>query len=58
MDQYNVNILMNLLRFETGSPCIVQANPELAMPLPQPPNYWDYRHVLPGLSLIFLFLHR
>lgn len=58
MDQYDVNILMNLLRFETGSPCIVQANPELAMPLPQPPNFWDYRHVPLGLSLFFLFLNR
>lgn len=31
--------LNELLRFEIRSPCIVQANPELAMPLPQPPNY-------------------
>jgi hypothetical protein len=40
---------------KTGSPYVAQAGLQLAVLLPQPPKFWDYRHVPPCLAMLLSF---
>jgi hypothetical protein len=49
-----LKLLIKLIYLQKGSCYVAQAGLEFKILLPQPPDCWDYRHVLPLLTRIIL----
>jgi hypothetical protein len=42
--------------FEAESPYVAQDSPKLSILLPQPPGYWDYRHIQSDPATFIFFI--